>query len=204
MQTRSLVFLALAAAASAFTAPAMGGRMQLRSSKAGENALRLPCGLAAACRPHRCRCALRRRPRPGGAAGRRAARRCSLRQGGRSFPENVLSYCRAGSRAWTRSLSSDPTPTLPQGIRGCRRFAHGPLSQSALRCRRSVPLRNFCPAGKLGPAGTRTPARIHLESPSSECGVSLLWSLCSRVDEGRRLPGPCRREEGACPRHRRR
>ena len=116
MQTRSLVFLALAAAASAFTAPAMGGRMQLRSSKAGENALRLPCGLAAACRPHRCRCALRRRPRPGGAAGRRAARRCSLRQGGRSFPENVLSYCRAGSRAWTRSLSSDPTPTLPQGI----------------------------------------------------------------------------------------
>jgi len=36
MQTRALVFLALAAAASAFTAPAMGGRMQLRSSKAGE------------------------------------------------------------------------------------------------------------------------------------------------------------------------
>jgi len=36
MQTRALVFLALAAAASAFTAPAMAGRMQLRSSKAGE------------------------------------------------------------------------------------------------------------------------------------------------------------------------
>jgi hypothetical protein len=36
MQTRALVFLALAAAASAFTAPTMGTRMQLRSSKAGE------------------------------------------------------------------------------------------------------------------------------------------------------------------------
>jgi len=36
MQTRALVFLALAAAASAFTAPAMAGRMQLRSSKSGE------------------------------------------------------------------------------------------------------------------------------------------------------------------------
>jgi len=35
MQTRALVFLALAAAASAFTAPTMGTRMQLRSSKAG-------------------------------------------------------------------------------------------------------------------------------------------------------------------------
>ena len=36
---RSLVLLALAAAASAFTAPAMTGHMQLRSSKAGESPL---------------------------------------------------------------------------------------------------------------------------------------------------------------------
>jgi len=55
MQTRALLCLALAAAASAFTAPAMGGRMQLRSSQAAismkAGGFQLPAGVKKAMAP---------------------------------------------------------------------------------------------------------------------------------------------------------